>query len=115
MYHFASQEKGVIVCHGGVAGVPIVFGRNSHDMTKRKMARNTMMAANPSTYPKTLTTQAGQRPCGTACGGTGGCGGSVWKSSVGIVTPRAAVVANCTNSSTGVAAKSASRRKTWSF
>ena len=71
-----SRFPNVVACHGGVVGVPIVFGRNSHDMIIRKMASNTMKAANPSTIPRTFTTQAGQRPSGTACGGTGGCGGS---------------------------------------
>jgi hypothetical protein len=60
------------------------------------MAIITQVAANPSTYPRIFTTQAGQRPSGTARGGTGGCGGLVWELSVGIVAPRAAVVANRT-------------------
>ena len=105
----------VVACHGVVAGVPIVVGPFSQTRTLRTMNSTTMKAANPSTYPRTFTTQAGQRPCGTACGGAGGCGGSVWKSSLGIVSPRAGVVANFTNSSIGVAAKSANRRKTCSF
>lgn len=72
----ADYQKGEIACHGWVAGVPIVFGPNSQNMTLRKMNRITMKIANPSTHPIIFTTQAGQRRFGPARG-TGGCGGSV--------------------------------------
>lgn len=50
----------------------------------------------PEQVKSTFTSQAGQRPYGAARGGTGGSGGSVWRSSVGIVTPRSAAVASGT-------------------